>query len=88
MNPILMIVWAVLTACFLALLVYRGQLTRYEEEQLFLGDEPNPEEQFQKQIVHKIERITPIIRLVGGAAGLVTACAVGVYVYEAWQRLQ
>ena len=38
MNPILLTVWAVLTACFLGLLMYRGQLTRYEEEQLFLND--------------------------------------------------
>ena len=37
-NPILLIIWAALAVCFIALLMYRGQLTRYEDEQLFLND--------------------------------------------------
>jgi hypothetical protein len=88
MNPILLTVWAVLTGCFLALLVYRGQLSRYEEDQLFLSDEPNPEQEFQTQIVRKLQRIEPFVKIVGGAAGLATVCAVGVYVWDAWQKLQ
>jgi hypothetical protein len=40
-SPILLGVWAALAACFLALLVYRGQLTRYEDEQLFLNEDVN-----------------------------------------------
>ena len=88
MNPILLTVWAVLTACFLALLVYRGQLSRYEEDQLFLSDEVNPEEVFQTQIVRKLRKIEPIVKIVGSAAGLATVCAVGTYVYDAWQKMQ
>ena len=34
--PVLLIVWAAILACFLGLLAYKGQLTRYEEDQLFL----------------------------------------------------
>jgi hypothetical protein len=89
MNPILLTVWAVLTACFVALLIYRGQLTRYEEDQLFLGDNVNQQEQeLQATIVNKIQKLEPIVRLVGGAAGLATACAVGIYVWDAWQKIQ
>ena len=36
--PIMFIVWAAFATCFVLLLVYRGNLTRYEEDQLFLSD--------------------------------------------------
>jgi predicted membrane-bound spermidine synthase len=85
----LLIVWAALTICFLALLVYRGQLTRYEDEQLFLNDSiHNNERELQTTIVRKIHKIQPVVRLVGGAAGLVTVCAVGIYVWNAWKQIQ
>lgn len=88
MNSILLIVWAVLVVCFLALLVYRGQLSRYEEEQLFLGDEVTPEQQMQEVILRRLNKIDPIVKIVGGAAGLATAFAVGMYVWDAWRSLQ
>ena len=88
MNSILLIVWAVLIVCFLALLVYRGQLARYEDEQLFLGDEVSQEQQMQEAIVRRLQKLDPIVRIVGGAAGLATAFAVGLYVWDAWQKLQ
>ena len=88
MYSILLVVWAVLIVCFLALLVYRGQLARYEEEQLFLGDEVSQEQEQQEALVRRLQKIDPIVKIVGGAAGLATAGAVGVYVWDAWQRLQ
>jgi hypothetical protein len=88
MYSILLVVWAVLIVCFLALLVYRGQLARYEEEQLFLGDEVSQEQVQQEAIVRRLQKIDPIVKIVGGAAGLATAFAVGLYVWDAWQKLQ
>lgn len=88
MNSILLIVWAVLIVCFLALLVYRGQLARYEDEQLFLSDEVSAEQESQQAIVRRLKAIDPIVKIVGGAAGLATAFAVGLYVWDAWQKLQ
>jgi len=43
--PVLWIVWAGVTAILLALLAYRGTLTRYEEDQLFLDDSGNHQAQ-------------------------------------------
>ncbi len=88
-NPILLTIWAALAICFLGLLMYRGQLARYEDEQLFLNDEVNrTEREQQTQIVSRIRKIEPVLRIFGGAAGLVTACIVGMVVYDAWQRIQ
>ena len=87
-SPILLIVWATLAACFLALLAYRGQLTRYEDEQLFLNEEVNLQEKHdQEEIIRRVNRITPIVNICGGAAGLVTMSVIGVFVWDAWQRL-
>ena len=88
-NPILLFVWAALAVAFLALLMYRGQLTRYEDEQLFLNEETNiNEQQQQSRIVRRVKRLEPLVRIFGGAAGLVTAGVVGMYVYDAWRRIQ
>ena len=89
MNPVLLIVWAVLAACFGALLIYRSQLTRYEDEQLFLNGEANNNvEQEQTEIVRRVTRIEPLVRICGGAVGLMTASVVGIYVWNAWKTLQ
>lgn len=87
-NPILLAVWAALAVCFVGLLMYRGQLTRYEDEQLFLNEEVNRSEREQQtRIVRRIHRIEPALRVFGGAAGLVTVCIVGMVVYDAWQHI-
>ena len=88
-HPLLLALWAVLAAAFLGLLMYRGQLTRYEDDQLFLNDEGNSTEREQQtQIVRRVKQIEPLVRIAGGAAGLITACIVGMYVFDAWQRIQ
>lgn len=89
LNPILLTAWAVLAAVFFGLLIYRGQLTRYEDEQLFLGDSATKHSvEERNQIVNRVQRIQPIVRIVGMAASLTTAFAVGIYVWDAWQRIQ
>ena len=86
--PTMLIIWAVVTITFLLLLAYRGQITRYEEDQLFLNGGNANEEQAQNEIVRKVNRIAPFVRIVGGAASLVTVSIVGLFMYDAWQRLR
>lgn len=86
--PTMLIVWAVVTVSFLLLLAYRGQITRYEEDQLFLNGNNNNEEQQQHDIIRKVNRIAPLIRILGGATALVTISIAGLWFYDVWQRLQ
>jgi hypothetical protein len=86
--PIMLIVWGVVAACFLALLAYRGQLTRYEEDQLFLGERETHEQQEQNEIIRKVNKIGPAIRVLGFAAAAMTISIVGIFTYDAWQRLK
>src|ERR1700685_2072072 len=86
--PVMLIVWAVIAACFLALLAYRGQLTRYEEDQLFLNETESNEQREQSEIVRKVNRIEPFVRILGVATAAVTAGIVGIFTYDAWQHLK
>ena len=86
--PVMLIVWAVIAACFLALLAYRGQLTRYEEDQLFLNEAESNEQQQQSEIVRKVNKIQPFVRVLGVATAVMTAGIVGIFTYDAWQHLK
>jgi hypothetical protein len=86
--PLMLIVWAVVAACFLALLAYRGQLTRYEEDQLFLSETESNEKREQNEIVRKVNKLEPFVRILGFAAAAMTAGIVGLFTYDAWQHLK
>ncbi len=86
--PLLLIIWASLTACFVGLLTYRGQLTRYEDEQLFLDSHNPEEERRQSEIVRRVNQVQPFVRVLGGAAGLVTVGIVGIWVADAIRTLR
>lgn len=86
--PALLLIWAAIAACFLALLAYKGQLTRYEEDQLFLNENETDEQRKQSEIVRKVTRLQPIVRVLGVAAAVMTVCIVSIYTYDAWQHLK
>jgi hypothetical protein len=86
--PAMLIIWAVVTACFVALLTYRGQLTRYEQERLFLTNINPDGERQQTEIVKRIKQIQPYVRIFGVAATLVTISIVAVWTADAWKTLQ
>jgi hypothetical protein len=72
----------------MGLLIYRGQLTRYEDEQLFLLQDDSNAEREQSALVRRVKQLQPLVNMAGAAAGLVTAGVVGLYVWQAWQRIQ
>ncbi len=83
--PIMFVAWAVFATGFVSLMVYRGNLTRYQEEQLFLSDSARQQQVEQSVLGSKLDRIQPFVQLFGGAAALLTVAIVGVYVWNAWQ---
>ena len=86
--PVLLIVWAAVLACFLGLLAYKGQLTRYEEDQLFLNETVSHEQKLQTELIRKVTQIQPFVRVLGIAAATVTVGIVGIVTYDAWQHLK
>ena len=86
--PVLLIVWAAVTACFLGLLAYKGQLTRYEEDQLFLNETVSHDQVMQHEIVRKVTQIQPFVRVLGVASAVMTAGIISIFTYDAWQHLK
>jgi hypothetical protein len=86
--PALIVIWAVMTGLFLALLAYNGTVTRYEENQLFLADINANEQQRQSTIVRRVNRIMPFVRTLGTLSALMTILIIGIYTWDAWQRIQ
>ena len=86
--PVLLIIWATISACFLGLLAYKGQLTRYEEDQLFLSDIRANEQHLQGEIIRKVTKIQPFVRVFGIASAIMTAGIIGIFTYDAWQHLK
>lgn len=89
MSPmiILWIVWAGVLAILLILLAYRGTITRYEEDQIFLDDASTIEKDQQTEILAKVNRIQPFVRIATGATCVLTACIIGIYVWDAVHQM-
>lgn len=88
MSIVMMVwtVWAILGLILMGLLMYRGSITRYEEDQLFLDDEGGLESREQAELLRKVKRIEPVIRIFSGAEGLVTLGIVVFYLVDAWHQ--
>jgi hypothetical protein len=86
--PVLIVIWAILTALFLALLAYNGTVTRYEENQLFLADINANEQQQQNLIVRKVNKTLPYIRALGTLSAIMTVAIIAIYTWDAWQKIQ
>ena len=80
------IVWAALGLILLGLIMYRGNITRYEEDQLFLDDASEMQHQEQELLLKKVKRIEPVIRIFGGAEGVVTLGIVAFYLMGAFRQ--
>jgi len=86
--PLLIIIWAVFTGLFLALLAYNATITRYEESQLFLENINPNEEQQQTSIVQKVNKTLPYVRALGTLSGIFTVLIIAIYTWDCWQKLQ
>jgi hypothetical protein len=84
MTPLvwLLSVRGVLTAVLVILLIYRSTLTMHEDEQLFLSETESQMEKEQIELMRKVDRLSPIVRWLGGASGLLLLVIAGLAVYQ------
>jgi hypothetical protein len=86
--PALIVIWAILTGLFLALLAYNSTITRYEDNQLFLADINANEQQRQTSIVKRVNKLGPYIRALGTLSAIMTVLIIAIYTWDAWQKIQ
>jgi hypothetical protein len=84
----LVVAWGVLTAALIALLIYRGTLTMREDDQLFLGESEAHMAQEQVEIMQKVNRLGPFVKVLGTASGLMILGIISLAVYQAMQQPQ
>jgi hypothetical protein len=78
---VMIAIWGLMVTAFVALMVYRGHLTQYETDQLFLSENAPPSvHEEQDEIVRRVNFIQPICKGVGGAAAFFTVLIVGMWV--------
>jgi hypothetical protein len=66
----------------LVLLGYRGTLTRYEEDQIFLSDAVSVESQEQGEIQRKLLRIRPLLVAMVWTIGALTAVILAIFIKD------
>ena len=84
----LLIAWGVLTAALIALLIYRGTLIMHEDDQLFLGESESHMAQEQMEIVAKVNKIGPFVKVLGTASAVLILTIVGMLAYQSWTQPQ
>jgi hypothetical protein len=79
--PVMLIIWGVAVAVFICLMIYRGNLSRQETDQLFLSENtPEFEREEQETVLRRVRFIQPLCNGVGGLAALLTLTVVSIYV--------
>jgi hypothetical protein len=78
----LLIAWGVLTAALIALLIYRGTLTMHEDDQLFLGESESHMAREQMEIMAKVNKLGPFVKVLGTASALLILTIAGIAIYQ------
>ena len=85
---VLLIVWGVLTAVLIALLIYRGTLTMHEDDQLFLGESESHMAREQIEIMEKVNKLGPFVKILGTASAVMILGIAGLAIYQGLTQVQ
>lgn len=82
MMTALLILWVGFTLILVVLLIYRGTLTMHEDDQLFLDSAEEHMQKEQMEIIGKMNRITPWVRVCGAGSAVLIAVIAGLALYN------
>ena len=80
--PVMWVVWSALVLFTAALYVYRSNLTRDEEDQIFLDDSFDHEKAAQAAIVSKVNKVQPLLRVALWLVGIASLFVIGYYIMD------
>lgn len=78
----LVVAWIVLTVALIILLIYRGTLTMHEDDQLFLGESESHMAREQVEIMQKVTRLGPFVKVLGTLSAVLVLAIAGLAVYQ------
>ena len=84
MSPLvgLLIAWGVLTAILIILLIYKSTLTIHEDDSIYLNASESHMEREQMEILAKMNKITPIVKVLGALSGAMILVIAGLFIYQ------
>jgi hypothetical protein len=83
-----LIAWGVVTGILLILLFYRSTLTRQEDDQLFIDESSSSKATEQSRLIAKVNKLNPLVRLVGATSGVMILAIAGWAVYLGLNSVQ
>ena len=84
----LLIAWGIVTGILLILLFYRSTLTRQEDDQLFIDESSASRATEQGQLIAKVNKINPLVKIVGATSGVMILVIAGWAVYLGLNSVQ
>ena len=78
----LLIAWGILTTILVVLMIYKSTLTMHEDDSIFLNETESQMEKEQVEILAKVNKITPILKVLGALSGLMILVIAGLFVYQ------
>ena len=83
-GPVLymLIAWGIVTAVFLALLLWRNLLESHEDDQLFIDAAQEHMARDQRALIQRINTLSRPIMLTGILAGALLLASAGLWLYE------
>jgi hypothetical protein len=78
----LLIAWGVVTAIFLFLIAWRSVLSSHEDDQIFIGSGQDHMAREQRELITKINKLSPPILTSGITSGVLLLLIAGIFVYQ------
>lgn len=78
----LLIAWGVLTAILIVLMIYKSTLTMHEDDSIFLNESESHMEKEQVEILSKVNKVTPMIKVLGALSGAMILVIAGLFIYQ------
>jgi hypothetical protein len=78
----LLIAWGVLTGILILLLIYKSTLTMHEDDSIFLNESESQMEKDQAEIIKKMNKIKPIVKVLGALSGAMILLIAGLFIYN------
>jgi uncharacterized membrane protein YjfL (UPF0719 family) len=84
MSPMfgLLVAWGVVTVILILLLIYKSTLTMHEDDSIFLNESESQMHKDQVEVLAKMKKIGPILKVLGALSGAMILVIAGLFVYQ------
>lgn len=86
--PVMWSVWGILALIAASLLIYRSNLAKDEEDQIFLDDSFEHERSAQAAIVARVNKMQPVVRASEILVALATLFVIGYYIMDIYRQFK